>query len=146
MSARLNWRAVFWMTVMGAFIVLLGFAGPAHGLTRSQVRGNLKAAARHYHLSGAQTRWIVRKGVHIVFVGHTGHGESGGHVHSGHTWGCYGLFQFGPGWKHHGGFAGHHHADWRGCGKCSCYRFVKVYKVGGRSAIRRHWRATYGGN
>jgi hypothetical protein len=138
------------MFLLGLTVFLAGFLGielqHAYAVPRAQVRGNIRAAAAHYHLSAAKTRWIVAKGVHIVFVGHTGHGESGGHVSSGHPGGCYGLFQFGRSWKHKPGMGmapGHHHIDWRRCGKCSCWRFVKVYKIAGRRGIKKHWRATY---
>jgi len=77
------------------------------------------------------------KALHIIY------GESRGNTNTGHLNGCYGLFQFGTGWKHHGGYDGHHHADWRKCGYCSAHRFVHVWKVGGTKAIKRHWAATY---
>ena len=112
-------------------------------MTRTQVRHYLTDAAHVYRLSPARTRWIVAKGVHIVFVGHTGYGESNGSTSTGRIHGCYGLFQFGIGWKHHLTVGGLHYNDFRKSGRASCYRFVRVYQQGGTAAILRHWRATY---
>jgi hypothetical protein len=136
------------MAVLALFVVVIGTLptaayGKTHHMTRAEVRVELKAAARFYHLSAAKTRWIVAKGIHIVFVGHTGYGESNGNTNTGHRNGCYGLFQFGAGWKHNITLAGVHYRDFRSSGRGSIYRFVKVYKVGGRAKILQHWRATY---
>ena len=135
---KINWRACFWMTMLGLFVVVVGLVPtPAHAMTRTQVKSTLTSAARYYHLSAAKTRWIVAKGLHIAW------GESRYHTNTGHLNGCYGLFQFGPGWKHHITIGGVYYADFRKSGRGSAWRFVKVYKVGGKRAIRRYWRATY---
>jgi len=149
MTAREDTRtALLWMLAVAAFTFACGYAGMllhpevAEGMTRSQVRTDLTAAAKWYHLSPFDTRWIVAKGIHIVFVGHTGHGESNGHTATGHINGCYGLLQFGASWKRHITIGGRHYADFRKSGRASCFRFVRVYKVGGRRAIQRAWAAT----
>jgi hypothetical protein len=122
-----------------ALLLALGVT-PAHAattLTRSQVRGYITAAADHYHLSAASTRWVLSRGLRIV------ERESHFHPHSvnKHT-GATGLFQFMPSWKHKRGMGfapGHHHKDWRLCGECSCWRAVKAYRAGGKAAWHRAW-------
>ena len=89
----------------------------------------IRAAAKHYHLSAADTRWVVTKGLGIIYR------ESRGNERTGHVRGCYGLLQFNRGWIRHS-------SDWRGNGKASVYRFVKVLHDGGRRAVARHWAAT----
>ena len=132
--------AIKWLLVLLALMFWLAVAHPAYGYSHRVERWRpvLKTAARHYHLSAARTRWIVRKGLHII------HGESRGNVHTGSSHGCLGLFQFDTGWKHHITIGHRHYRDFRWSGRASCFRFVKVYKVGGKRAIRRHWRATFG--
>lgn len=96
----------------------------------------IRAAAHYYHLSAADTRWAVSKGIGIIYR------ESRGNTNTGHINGCYGLWQFNAGWKRHITIGGVHYADFRKSGRASTYRAVKSLHDGGRAAWRRHWRAT----
>jgi hypothetical protein len=142
-TARVNWRAVRNMVLGAALIVAIGcLPTNAHGYTARVERWRpvLKAAARHYHLSAADTRWGVANGLRIIKR------ESHGHAGSVNRRSrCTGLFQFIGSWTHRRGQGiapGHHHRDWRLCGTCSCYRFMRVLKVGGRAKVRQHWSAS----
>jgi len=110
-------------------IVLLLFPTTAHAATwsKSKVSKTLTAACDHYGIKGSDKAWLVSKGVRIAYR------ESTYRTHA-RNGSCLGLFQFNSGWGA---------ASKRLDGKWSCYRFVRVYRDGGVSAIRRHWRATY---
>ena len=117
------------------------------------------AAAKYYHV---YSPFIVTKALHIMA------GENGGSEHSKTSRSCIGLFQFDGGWIHsyygkhfRAPLSAHlirihvvknskgqlvwrnHPKDWRQCGTCSIYRFMKSYHDGGLRTIKSHWRATY---
>lgn len=116
--------------------------------SRTRLTQEVADAAKFYHLSTTQTRWIKRAALDVVFDG--SYWESSGGWYSGEYGACKGIFQFNGGWsqtkaiarlakrEHHK----HHNGNWRLCAHCSTYRFVKSYKDGGRNAIRKHWGAT----
>lgn len=140
-----------------AIALLLLFPSGVHAKTwsRKQLRQEVKAAAKHYRLSKADTQWLERASVDIVYVG--AH-ESSGAWKAGSPGGCYGIFQFQPRRRINGRWTGwrrpkavmrhlhHHHKgnSWRACAKCATWRFVKSYRDGGKAAIRKHWKATLG--
>jgi len=95
----------------------------------------LRAACRFYHLDRWDTHWAVSKGLGIIDR------ESGGSP-TARNGSCVGIFQFNAGWRHHITLGGVHYADFRRSGRGSCYRFVKVLRVGGRRAVARAWSAT----
>jgi hypothetical protein len=97
----------------------------------------IRAAAAHEHLSAADTRWLLAKLPGVIYREHGG-SESRGRGS------CVGLLQYDAGWQHHGGwYPGHHHADWRLCGKCSIYRLAWGFKhSSGRGWVRAKWAAT----
>ena len=75
--------------------------------------------------------------------------ESGGNPHA-RNGRHAGLVQFTPCWKHNYSrsyFKRHglkdYHRDNRLSGYWSIRRICKVYKVGGTSKVRQHWKATY---
>ena len=131
-------------------LLVLLFPTSAHAATwkRARLRSEVAQACRFYHLSKSETRYLKRAAVDIVFDGaHESGGSTGARNGS-----CVGLFQFNSGWhstraiKRRAKREHHHHGSggWRSCGQCATWRFVKVYKDGGKSAIRRHWAATLG--
>ena len=141
------WRApLAWMLAVAAFIAATGYVAfllhpdTAFGYPAKVTRWTptIKAAAKHEHLSAADTRWLLAKVPGIIAR------ENGGSEHS-KTWrSCIGLLQYDRGWQHHGGwYPGHHHADWRQCGKCSIYRLAWGFRHGhGRAFVRAKWRST----
>lgn len=101
--------------------------------SRSEVASVLKGSAISQGLTGSDVTFVVDKGVHIVFDGGSGSGESGGNTKAKN--GQYlGLFQMGSDWGS---------ASDRFNGAWACRRFVKTYVEGGTSALVRHWKATY---
>ena len=137
-------QPLVWMLAVAAFIALCGFASYAmhpdtafgYPVRVTRWTPTIRAAARYYHLTPSDTRWAVAKGLGIIDR------ESGGSS-TARNGSCVGLFQFNAGWKRHITIGGRHYADFRKSGRASCFRFVRVYKVGGRRAIRRHWRVSY---
>ncbi len=129
-------------------VMLIAFTLPseafAETLSRTETRKLVTQAAKHHHLPASDRRWLRAAAVDIIY---TGAHESGGSTHAGR--GCVGLLQFDRGWhanrteRRIARKAGHR-ADWRLSGRASIYRFVRVYKQGGKPAIRRHWAATLG--
>lgn len=96
--------------------------------SRGQVESTLRSAAGEYGLSAADTEWIVSKGADIAWSEsryRTAVVNSSGHA---------GLFQFSSSW---GSLEQRTDPVW------SCYRFVKVFKDGGKAKIVQHWAATY---
>lgn len=114
--------------------------------SRDKVWATASDAAIYYKMSPSEVEWIADAAVDIVWDGAA---ESHGHKLTGSVSGCYGLFQFDPSWHlgkrlaKRARRADHNHKHgWRGCRVCSTYRFVRVYRDGGKAAIERHWRAT----
>lgn len=96
--------------------------------SRGQVEATLRAAAGEYGLSAGDTGWIVSKGADIAWREsryRTAVVNSSGHA---------GLFQFSKSW---GSLANRTDPVW------SCYRFVRVFRDGGKAKIQQHWAATY---
>lgn len=134
-------------------IALALFPTPAYASwSRDRYRQEVYNAARYYHLTAPEARYLQSAAIDIMFIlpGKPAHESSGG-ARVGSPGACYGPYQFNTGW-HLGSVLerrakrlGHKHTHgWRACRSCSTYRFVKVYKQGGRSALYRHWAATLG--
>jgi hypothetical protein len=100
----------------------------------AQVTAALKQAAAYYGLTAAQTEWVAATGARIAYR------ESTYRPYAVNSSNHAGLFQFSGAWG--SGACSHGANDWRVCGICSCYRFVRVYKEGGEAAVARHWAAT----
>jgi hypothetical protein len=102
---------------------------PAAGaLSRVEVRALLERACGLYGIEGAEREWLIDKGLAIAWREiryRPGVVNASGHA---------GLFQFSAAW---GTLAERCDPWW------SCRRFVKAYADGGRSALARHWAATY---
>lgn len=113
--------------------------------TRAKTRKTIAEAGRYYHLKHRQIVWLQTSGIDIIYG--PGAHESNGSERAGAGRACVGILQFNRSWgigRYIPRHLHHRHADWRKCGKCSLYRFVLVYKQGGKPAIRRHWAATLG--
>jgi len=133
--------------IITALIALALFAIPttAHAETwsKARTRKEVKAAAAHYKVPSA---WITDAAIDIIYEG--AH-ESGGSTHAGKGRSCVGILQFNSSW-HANKYewklsrAEGHTKDWRLSGRASIHRFVRVYRDGGKAAIKRHWRASYG--
>lgn len=96
-------------------------------LSRTEMRRLLTAAAKRYGITGADRDWLVSAGLRIAWgeSRYNPKARSGEHL---------GLFQFNAGWK--GTRAQKLDATW------SARRFARVFRDGGKRAIRRHWAAT----
>lgn len=137
------------LRIVALTLLLLSIPATAHAKawSKDRLRAEISEASRYYHLSASEERWLRKAGVDIVFVG--AHESSGAkHAHSGQH---RGMWQFSRSWNLGKGLHrrkkldGHTHPDgWECCRECSTYRFVKSYKDGGKTALRRHWRATLG--
>jgi len=135
------------ITAMALLLFSIATTAHAQAWTKNRLRAEISEAARYYHLSSSQEAYLRRAGVDIVFEG--AHESSGAaHAHSGQH---RGMWQFNRSWRLGKGLHlrkqrdGHTHSHgWECCRECSTYRFVKVYKDGGKAALRRHWRATLG--
>jgi phosphopantetheinyl transferase (holo-ACP synthase) len=105
--------------------------------TDSDVKNALSHGCDYYEIKGSTKTWLVAKGLHIT------HGENRGHV----TWlkntssSATGLFQFLKEWGTYK--CKHGVSDFRKCGTCACYRFIKAYHDGGDATLRGAWAATY---
>ena len=106
--------------------------------TRAKTEGVLAAACEYYDI-GSDTDWLVAKGVHIVYDGAENRGGVCDLKNPSSS--ATGLFQFLKAWGT--GSCSHGASDWRACGTCSCYRFVRVFSESGKSGIAGHWAATY---
>lgn len=102
--------------------------------TRSQVSGALASACDYYQITEPDRTWIIQAGLSVAYK------ESTFQVNVHNSTNHVGLLQFSGSWG--SGKCKHDVADWRECGHCSCYRFVKVLKDGGRDAIYDHWAQT----
>lgn len=102
--------------------------GSSHGgvWSRSQVAATLRAAANSYGLSASDTEWIVSAGCSVAYKESTYNTQARNGQH-------LGLFQFNNNW---GSAANRLDGTW------SCYRFVRVFRDGGKTKIRQHWAAT----
>jgi hypothetical protein len=105
--------------------------------TDAKITKALSDGCDYYKITGSDKTWIVAKGFHII------HGECGSH----RTWikntssSATGLLQFLKGWGT--SKCVHGVPDFRKCGTCSCYRFIRAYKEGGVKTIKSAWAATY---
>ena len=123
--------------------LLLPDSAHAETWSKDRTRREVRAAAAYYKVP---SKWITDAAIDIVYDG--AH-ESSGCTHAGKGTSCVGLFQFNRSWhaskkEWRLARAEGHTKDWRLSGRASVYRFVRVYRDGGRAAIKRHWRATYG--
>lgn len=133
------------------FLVVLVFVmiptiAQAEVYSRAKTRTIVADACRYYHRSKADTAWLQKTAIDIVY---TGRHESGGSTRAGIGHECVGILQFDSGWHLTKSLTRlkarlHIRGPWRESGKLSLYRFVKSYKDGGKAAIRRHWKATLG--
>lgn len=97
---------------------------------KRQVQWALGRACAHYGIPKAERAWVIGAGTHIAYGESRYNTKAKGGQH-------LGLFQFNRSW------AGTEAQKLSG--KWSCYRFVRVYRDGGKAAVRQHWRATVGG-
>lgn len=96
--------------------------------SKAQVREQLVAACAKYDITGSDKEWIVSAGLKVMW-GESRYGPSS--VSSSGTY--VGICQFGPSW---GSRSNRLDPVW------SINRFVRVFRDGGASKIRQHWRAT----
>jgi hypothetical protein len=94
--------------------------------SKADVEWVTRRALRDYDIPAREHAWVVAAAVRVATreSGRRPKARNGQHL---------GMMQFNSGWK--GG-------DKRLDGKWSVYRFVRVYRDGGKAAIRRHWKAT----
>lgn len=130
-----------------ALLALLLIPTVAYGSTysRAKTREIVTEAGHYYHLSNSAIKWLKNAAIDIIY---TGHHESGGST-SCRSGSCVGIFQFNTSWHLTGDLKKlrkrrHILGDWRKSGVLSIYRFVRVYRDGGKHAIRKHWKATLG--
>jgi hypothetical protein len=135
-------------TIILAAALLFPSAAYGKSWTPERLRKEVRTAAKHYKLTKADTKWLERAAVDIVFEGRresngSWYARNGGHL---------GIFQFyrkdGEGWKRPKAICKKlgisKDIDWRKSPRASTWRFVKVYADGNKKAVRRHWKATLG--
>jgi hypothetical protein len=130
-------------------VILLTTCSIAQAATysRAKTRAIVTEAGRYYGLSRSERIWLKRAAIDIIYDG--AHESSGGAL-TGLRKSCKGILQYDGGWnqvasvRRHGKHHNHRNGDWRLCGDCSLWRFVRTYDVGGKAAIRKHWKATLG--
>ena len=103
-------------------------------------RPAVKKYLKHYHIYSRE-----REGRILNIIKH----ESGGRPTASNA-GQIGLMQFLPHWKHNYSRSyftrkgiKDYHSDNRKSGDWSIRRICQVYKQGGTSKVKSHWRATY---
>lgn len=92
----------------------------------AKVRSTLEAACAKYGITGSDKAWIVAAGLKVAW-GESRYNPSarnGSHL---------GIMQFRPEW---GTAAQRLNGTW------SLYRFVRVFRDGGKAKIQQHWAAT----
>ena len=137
------------LTTLLLAALLLPSAAHAKSWDKARLRKEVRTAAKHYKLTKAETRWLERAAVDIVFrLPGKPRCESSGGWRVGSKSGCYGIFQFNRAWKRPKAITKKlgisKRIDWRQSPRASTWRFVKVYKDGGKAKIRQHWKATLG--
>ena len=153
-------RTIATAILVTAIFLLLAFtAKPAHAApwTKTRTTAEIREACDYYHLTEADTRWLISAGIDIIYrlPGKPRHESSG----CKHTKNHHGILQFDNDWhltknlRKRAKRLHHNHADgWRCCRDCSIHRYVKVYKTvkkqkgaaAARAKIHAKWRATLG--